>query len=73
MNAVFIGALFLFFGDFGILSSSNKLQILQSHDFLSLLICKCFVFMKTKDTIVKDKFSKKLELFHSPFSQLFSE
>lgn len=55
------------------LSSSNKLQILQSHDFLSLLICKCFVFMKTKDTIVKDKFSKKLELFHSPFSQLFSE
>lgn len=33
MNAVFIGALFLFFGDFGILSSSNKLQILQSHDF----------------------------------------
>lgn len=55
------------------LSSPNKLQILQSHDFLSLLICKCFVFMKTKDTIVKDKFSKKLELFHSPFSQLFSE
>lgn len=55
------------------LSSSNKLQILQSHDFLSLLIYICFVFMKTKDTIVKDKFSKKLELFHSPFSQLFSE
>lgn len=55
------------------LSSPNKLQILQSHNFLSLLICKCFVFMKTKDTIVKDKFSKKLELFHSPFSQLFSE
>lgn len=55
------------------LSSSNKLQILQSHDFLSLLIYICFVFMKTKDTIVKDKFLKKLELFHSPFSQLFSE
>lgn len=69
----FLLVLFLFFGDFGILSSSNKLQILQSHDFLSLLICKSFVLMKTKDTIVKDKFSKKLKLFHSPFSQLFSE